>query len=209
MPFPMSRSTRDKRQAAVDRKERRAAVTNPDIVMEAAAVFLAVRPRSVQETRQRLVLLGYEPGLVESVVDRLVGMGYLDDEEFARAWVESRDRAKPRGEQALRLELARKGIDRQTVDAVLDQRTEATQAGDALRSESDSGLGVNHNANDHPDVAAAERLIARRRSALLRELDPRKRRARAYALLARNGFDPDVCRSVASRVDDQPDAGDE
>jgi SOS response regulatory protein OraA/RecX len=57
--------------------------------MEAAAAFLAVRPRSVQETRQRLVSLGYEAGLVETVVDRLVGMRYLDDEEFARAWIES------------------------------------------------------------------------------------------------------------------------
>jgi len=31
---------------------------------------------------------------------------------------------------------------------------------------------------------------------LLRERDPRKRRQRAYALLARNGFDPGVCMEV-------------
>jgi len=30
--------------------------------------------------------------------------------------------------------------------------------------------------------------------------DPRQRRQRAYALLARNGFDPDVCRAVAATV---------
>ena len=33
----------------------------------------------------------------------------LDDEAFARAWVESRDRARPRGERALRAELRQKG----------------------------------------------------------------------------------------------------
>jgi len=200
---------RDKRQAAAERIERRAAVTDPDVVMEAAAAFLAVRPRSVQETRQRLVLLGYEPGLVETVLDRLVSMKYLDDEEFARAWVESRDRAKPRGEHALRLELGRKGIDRQTVDAVLDRRTEASQAAALLTTEAEYRPDTNHNPEGNPDFAAAERLIARKRSALLRELDPRKRRARAYALLARNGFDPDVCRSVAARVDDGQNEGDE
>ena len=38
----------------------------------------------------------------------------LDDETFARAWVESRDRARPRGERAIRDELRLKGIDRAT-----------------------------------------------------------------------------------------------
>jgi hypothetical protein len=31
--------------------------------------------------------------------------------------------------------------------------------------------------------------------------DPRQRRQRAYALLARNGFDPEVCRTVAAQVE--------
>ena len=49
------------------------------------------------------------------------------------------------------------------------------------------------------DEAAAERLLARRASQLGRVPDPRVRRQRAYALLARNGFDPGVCSSVAKR----------
>ena len=36
-------------------------------------------------------------------------LGMLDDETFARAWVESRDRARPRGERAIREELRLKG----------------------------------------------------------------------------------------------------
>jgi regulatory protein len=170
--------------------------------MEAAAAFLAVRPRSVEETRQRLVALGYQSELVEAVVERLVEIGYLDDEEFARAWVESRDRARPRGEHALRLELGRKGIERQTIDAVLDQRTGAVHSRAVFTAAADTGVGPDEPSPEDADMAAAERLLARRRSALLREPDPRKRRAKAYALLARNGFDPDVCRSVAARIDD-------
>jgi hypothetical protein len=34
--------------------------------------------------------------------------------------------------------------------------------------------------------------------------DPRQRRQRAYALLARNGFDPETCREVAAGVDAGP-----
>ena len=50
------------------------------------------------------------------------------------------------------------------------------------------------------DRAAAERLIAKHQRALARITDPRQRRQRAYALLARNGFDPEVCREVAASV---------
>ena len=35
---------------------------------------------------------------------------------------------------------------------------------------------------------------------LQRFADPRIRRTKAYALLARNGFDPDTCREVAAQV---------
>ena len=146
--------------------------------MDAAAAFLAVRPRSVAETRRRLRHLGYPEQLVDQVVERLVEMGYLDDATFARAWVESRDRARPRGESALRRELALKGVPRSVADEVLSERDGNRVGGD-------------------PNRVAAEALIARRRASLEREPDPDKRRQRAYALLARNGFDPDTCRDVS------------
>ena len=51
-----------------------------------------------------------------------------------------------------------------------------------------------------PDDAAAERLLRKKLPAILREPDPRRRRQRAYALLARSGFSPDVCASVSRSV---------
>lgn len=178
-----------------ERRERRAAVEDPAIVMEAAAAFLAVRPRSVQETRRRLRHLGYDAALVETVLERLLGMAYLDDEAFARAWVESRDRARPRGESGLHRELALKGVGRETIGRVLDERR-AGEAGTVGGAELEPGeVPVS------ADRAGADRLLERRRSALMREPDVRKRRQRAYALLARNGFDPEVCRTVAATVD--------
>jgi regulatory protein len=151
--------------------------------MEAAAAFLAVRPRSEAETRRRLLKLGYPDLLVEEVITRLIEMSYLDDHEFARAWVESRDRARPRGSSALRRELALKGVSRQIVDEVLAER----EAGAA-----ELGSDTEH------DAALA--LLARRRSALDRVPDPVKRRQRAYALLARNGFDPETCRAASATL---------
>lgn len=158
--------------------------------MEAAALFLSVRSRSVEETRRRLRHLGYPPTLCDQVVDRLVELGYLDDAEFAKAWVESRDRARPRGAVALRRELQLKGISDETIAAVLAQRAQAV----ANRDHGNDAVVAN------ADHEAARKLIAKRSRSLLREADPRRRRQKAYALLARNGFAPDVCHEVAASV---------
>lgn len=147
--------------------------------MDAAAEFLAARSRSVMETRRRLRHLGYPHALVDHVVDRLIAMRYLDDGAFARAWVESRDRSRPRGEAALRRELSQKGVARDVIDAVLTDRREAAAGGD-------------------PNADAARALLARKRAALDREPDDTRRRQKAYALLARNGFEPETCRQVAA-----------
>lgn len=163
-------------------------------MLEAAARFLEPRARSVAEVRRRLTGTGYRPDLVDGAIERLLELGVLDDEAFARAWVESRDRARPRGERAIRQELGLKGIDRTTMDLVLAERREAVAGTTA-----DDGVMVS------ADQAAAERLLARNARSLARVADPRQRRQRAYALLARNGFDPEVCRSVAARVTEDPD----
>ena len=161
-------------------------------MLEAAARFLEARSRSVAEVRRRLTSAGYRTELVDGAIERLTDLGMLDDEVFARAWVESRDRARPRGERALREELRLKGIERSIIDLVLDDRR-ATDDPAAV-----------------PDHAAAERLLAKNARSLERIADPRRRRERAYALLARNGFDPDTCREMAARVvsaEDALDAG--
>ena len=155
--------------------------------MDAAAAFLAVRPRSVSETSRRLQHLGYPAPLVQQVVERLIEMGYLDDAAFTRAWVESRDRAAPRGESALRRELALKGVPWPLIDEVLAERDEGGLAGGSER-------------------AAAQALLARRRATLEREPDARKLRQKAYALLARSGFDPETCRDVSRAFASEPEA---
>jgi regulatory protein len=184
--------SRRRRASYAERRAERAKVEDPAEVLEAAARYLEARPRSMSEVRRRLTTMGYRSALVDGAVTRLTEMGYLDDEAFARSWVASRDRARPRGGHALRRELQLKGVDRETIDAVLDEREEDT-AGDGEPASADE--------------AAAERLLAKKRASLLREPDPRKRLQKAYALLARNGFPPDVCSTVSRRVlaDPSPD----
>jgi regulatory protein len=191
MPAPVG----GRRASYAERRARKAEVDDPALVLEAAARFLEPRARSVTEVRRRLTGAGYRSELVEGAIERMLELGMLDDDAFARAWVESRDRAHPRGERAIREELARKGVDRATVDLVLNERREAV-----------AGVPTDEGVTVTPDEAAADRLIDRNARSLARIVDPRTRRQRAYALLARNGFDPDICRIVAARVDRTDDA---
>lgn len=171
--------------------------------MEAAAAFLAVRPRSVAETRARLSHLGYPQALCDQVVERLVKLGYLDDVAFSRAWVESRDRARPRGSLALRGELRRKGVPRAIIDGALDERGSGSLPGE------DGAIEAGPATSMEAEVQAARRLLDRRSTTLGREADPRRRRQKAYALLARHGFPPDVCRTLAASVVPTGDLDDE
>ncbi|HKB28660.1 MAG TPA: regulatory protein RecX [Candidatus Limnocylindrales bacterium] len=171
------------------KRERLGQVDDPEIVLAAALRFLEARQRSVGEVRRRLTIAGYQAGLVDGAIERLLALGILDDQAFTTAWVESRDRARPRGERALRRELQLKGVGREVVDTAMDERR-PEPGGDA-----------------DPDIAAAHRLLERHASALARVADPRKRRQRAYGLLARNGFDPSIAGDVVSAwlaSDDDP-----
>ncbi len=171
-----------------ERREKRAASEDPAEVLDAAARFLEARPRSEGEVRRKLLRLGYRSEMVDAALAKLLSVGYIDDEAFARSWVESRDRARPRGEHALRRELGQKGVDRALVDTVLGERR------DDAAAEADGDGAAS------PDEAAAQRLLTKKLAPILREPDPRRRLQRAYALLARNGFAPDVCSTVAKRA---------
>jgi len=180
---------RARRETLAARRERRGAVDDPALVLDAAARFLETRARSVAEVRRRLTTAGYRAELVEGAIARLVDLGMLDDAAFARAWIESRDRARPRGEAALRRELRLKGVDPAITADVLEERGR----------EREGLLGVAGADATTADATAADRLLARNARPLARVADPRARRQRAYALLARNGFDPDTAADAVRR----------
>lgn len=181
-----------RRELPAEKRERLAQIDDPQVVLDAGLRFLETRPRSVDEVRRRLSQAGYREELVAAALDKLSEYGMLDDEAFAQMWVESRDRASPRGEHALMLELRQKGIDPAIVAATLKARREAAtqwHGGDV----DDEAAGV----AETPDEAGARRLLARHARTLERVADLRVRRQKAYMLLARKGFGPDVASAIS------------
>ena len=84
--------------------------------------------RALPESELRGLLAGrHGAGAVASALARLRELGYLDDEGWARRYVESR-RAGGRGSPLLARELRARGLDREVVEAVLAGRDELAAA---------------------------------------------------------------------------------
>lgn len=100
--------------------------------IDAAANLLSYRPRSIQEIRQKLSKKGYEDIVIEIAIERMLDRKYLDDRAFARFWIESRNRSKPRGKRALSYELRNKGVSdaiiRELLDDMVDESSGAYEA---------------------------------------------------------------------------------
>jgi regulatory protein len=163
-------------QSLEDREiERLCALDVEQKAYDRAVRFLAYRPRSEAEVKNRLEQAGVDQAVIEAVIGRLKVQRYLDDAEFARFWVEGRQRFSPRSATALRQELRRKGLNDSTIAAAL------------------GGL----------DAAAAAYDAARPRALRLASLagsDPMLFRRKLGDFLLRRGFDYEVVREVVVRL---------
>ena len=84
-----------------------------------AIYYISYRPRSRQEVERYLAGKGFRVEIIANTVERLAGENHLNDEEFARLWISSRKRHKPKSRSVLRYELLQKGIAPETIEAVL------------------------------------------------------------------------------------------
>jgi regulatory protein len=104
-----------------------------EVTYQKALHFLSYRPRSTMEVRQNLLHRGISEPLVDVTMDRLQEAGLVNDEAFARAWVENRNTFRPRGKPALRMELRRKGLNDEVIQSVLGALQEDSLALEAAR----------------------------------------------------------------------------
>lgn len=81
---------------------------------------LTDRPRSRSELEQALGNRDVPDDVAARVLDRFEQVGLVDDEAFARSWVESRQRSRGLAGRALAQELRRKGVDDEVVRETVD-----------------------------------------------------------------------------------------
>ena len=149
---------------------------DPETVAKAICLRLlttAARPRAVLAVALRK--RGIPADVAETVLDRFVDVGLIDDEAYAQAYVATKQRDRGLGTTALRTELRRKGIDEEVVAGAVD--------------------GLDHEA----ERSRAKALIERRVDAAM-SAGPVAARRRLAGLLARRGYSVDVAVSVVDEA---------
>lgn len=82
--------------------------------------YLAIRPRSIKEVREYLVIRkGFSEPDANYTIDKLLKENYLNDLEFAQLWVRNRLLLSHKSLKIIRLELIKKGIDSSTIESVI------------------------------------------------------------------------------------------
>ena len=109
-------------------RERRTDPPDAQGAFEVAARFLGTRPRTRWELERRLRRAGVEEGVMESTIERLADLGYLDDAAFARWWGEQRDRHNPRGRRMVEAELRQRGVPREVIEEYREEHAAPDRA---------------------------------------------------------------------------------
>lgn len=86
--------------------------------------FLHYRKRSVQELTDRLLRIGFDRSLVQSVIDELIEDKTLNDDDFAESYIGDHTKLKPKGNIYIRRELGKMGIAKDIIDRLIRTRDE-------------------------------------------------------------------------------------
>lgn len=84
-----------------------------------ATRLLDYRPRTEKEIRQRLIQKGFSTLEIDQVVLRLKRANLVQDQQFAKMWIENRNDYHPRSQRLMRYELRNKGVSEQMIESAL------------------------------------------------------------------------------------------
>ncbi|HUC87645.1 MAG TPA: RecX family transcriptional regulator [Candidatus Binatia bacterium] len=82
--------------------------------------YASFRTRSTWELADYLKRKQVDEVSSKKILERLTKLGLLNDENFAKIWVDNRRRLKPSSERRLKLELRQKHVDAQIIQKVLE-----------------------------------------------------------------------------------------
>ena len=134
--------------------------------------FLNYRPRTQAEIRRKLSEHEIPGDVIERILQRLMELNLLDDERFAKSWIENRNEFRPRSRRALAIELKQHGIAAETIEQSLEAVDEENLAYQAALKQAHKYQG----------------------------LDWLRFRQKMYGFLARRGFNYEVSAPITARV---------
>ncbi len=144
-----------------------------------ALLYLARKLRSTQSMRVHLESKGFEAGIIDQVIGRLLDEKLLDDHLYAEQLVRHRIMHQKKGKRWVQQELSQSGIDSEAVAAAMNHiDTEA-------------------------EFEIASQLAAKKWRSLRGDLKGKKQKTVMY--LARRGYGYDLIHSILSQLASMPE----
>jgi regulatory protein len=141
-----------------------------------AIKHLQRRLHSRAELRIKLMRREYGDALIDSVLDDLARLGYVDDARFAKTKALAAAQHKQHGRRRAFMELRKAGVESNVAGRAVEDVYEIT------------------------DSTALARQLAQKQAPRLRKLDPLVARRRLVGMLQRRGFNYDEIRPVVDEV---------
>ncbi|MBQ3220771.1 MAG: RecX family transcriptional regulator [Clostridia bacterium] len=141
--------------------------------LDKALTHVSATRKTEKQVRDFLTKKGYLPVVIEFVLEKMRGYGFLDDGEYAEAYVEFASRKK--GGRLIRMELKAKGVSDEEIDGALEGLDGDTQE------------------------TAAKTLLQK----YMRGKEPtRENLQKAYRYLTGKGFDYETAKNALSTLGD-------
>lgn len=145
--------------------------------------FLSYRPRSEKEVRSHFAKASRGRGkppseeIVELIIKKLKDQKFVNDREFAKWWIEQRTLVKPMGKRLIKMELNKKGIDKELIDEIFNEIENLV----------------------HDELEMARKLVQRKINKY-KGFDRQKIYQRLGGFLSRRGFDYDTIKKTIDEV---------
>lgn len=137
--------------------------------------YLSFRPRTIVEVelhlQKKALKYLFTPGEIEAALEILKDQGYLDDLEFIKSFVNSRNILKPKSKRVLEMELKKLGV-----------------------SQSDINTFFSESPPDESELA--KKALQKKMKTLLLITDGKKRFIKAISFLQRRGFSYDEAKKA-------------
>lgn len=94
-------------------------VTNENKVyemMDSAIKYIGIRLRSIKEIKDYLRKKYEEPELIEVTINKLIKLGYLDDNKFTKAFIKDKLKFTSMGDYKIKLELEHLGVSHEVIE---------------------------------------------------------------------------------------------
>jgi len=137
--------------------------------------LLKFRARSEREICDRLKQKGFPAEIIQQAVEHLYKLKYLNDQEFAAAWTNSRI-LKPLGLRRIAFELKQKGISPEIIEGTFDN--------------------LKGRYREYETVLE----LARNKFKKMKDIEENKAKQRIFSFLTRRGFNLDTINEVIDNL---------